>query len=317
MSSVPALKYVQGYAPPPPDETNTRIWTGTGFSPSASLASNWSPTGAPQPGDKLEMHSGVMDISGNALNDDFLSLGVPNLPTSIELNLSNQASVRLEPVADAEPDVTVSIGANDVGHVILSDGGVESGASYLFSLGIDASLESDFHFDLTTADAIISGGPGMRFINAGEVTLHDSELVVFGDVVGSGTMTVGDTQLGRSFVDIDGMVSSGQTFDVVGSVTSNASSILALGEPTSYTGHVTLDFASLWLDGVNADSYSLGNNLLSLYSKGRVVDTVQLTTAGPDRLKVYQTSTGVQIDNSNHGSGTLLPLHFVATPTGG
>ena len=61
-----------------------RTWVGGGNN-QASNPSDWSPTGAPQPGDTLIISSGTMDVSGKALAGDTLDLSVTGNTANIYL----------------------------------------------------------------------------------------------------------------------------------------------------------------------------------------------------------------------------------------
>lgn len=62
----------------------TRTWIGGGNN-QATNPSDWSPSGAPQPGDTLSIASGTMNIFGNALAGDNLTVVSGNA----DLNLFN------------------------------------------------------------------------------------------------------------------------------------------------------------------------------------------------------------------------------------
>jgi len=94
-------------------------------------------------------------------------------------------------------------------------------------------------------------------------------------------------------------------------------------DPASFKGSVALGYGEALLKGVQADSYSLQNGVLSLYSGQSVVDSVPLSVStappsqnGPVNFGVCQTSDGVVIhaDGSAGGSrawvgGAALPVH--------
>src|SRR6478609_5078173 len=79
----------------------------------ASNPSNWSPEGAPQAGDTLDMPNGQMQISGYDLRGDPLNLGNGWDQTRQLLELSNQATVQLNVL----PNATTTVNVDGVAYV--------------------------------------------------------------------------------------------------------------------------------------------------------------------------------------------------------
>jgi len=270
----------------------------------ATNPSNWSPEGAPQAGDTLDMPSGQMQINGNDLRGDTLNLGDGSNPTNQLLQLNNQAVVHL----NVEPwaNTTVNVFDNSVAYVDL----VANSAAINFNLGTNASLQTT-SVDLENSTSSVVGG--MAFLNTGDVWVHDSTLLVNSDLEGTGTVHV-TSDHSQSTVELFKSVSTGQTFNLDGNPSSLDPAKLKVDNPAAFDGTVNLDYAKTVLVGLQADSYSFKDDLLSVYFKGTVVDTLKLHSpssfGGQDlHLSVYATGTGVLVDNSGLGgtNGVLLP----------
>jgi hypothetical protein len=303
------IKPVPILAPPVPEQPNapvTRTWTGAdGANFSASDASDWTPAGAPQPGDTLRMVGGRMDIAGNDLQGDTLWLGLGNnIASNMTLNLSHNAALTLEAVGNSREAVTIN--ATDDSHLNIDGAGFSSHATY--NLNVADTLTTE-HIDLTSAVLNLNGG--LMFLNQATVALHgESQLYARGDLSGTGYIAVGDSSVGDASAEFDKSVGSGVTINAIGDANTNTASNVLANDPSQFSGQVNLDFGSLILATIHADSYAFQNDLLSLYNQNTVVDTVHLSTVGSlNSLHVYQSAVGVTLDTSGHASGNMLPLH--------
>jgi hypothetical protein len=94
----------------------TRTWIGGGNNKAAN-AKDWSPTGVSQSGDDPLMTQGVMDIAGNALAGDQLTVsgGTVTINTHSEARLDVHASFALLTIADVNVHGTVMLTADVVG----------------------------------------------------------------------------------------------------------------------------------------------------------------------------------------------------------
>ena len=268
----------------------------------ASNPSNWSPEGAPQPGDTLDMQNGQMQISGYDLRGDPLNLGNGWDQTRQLLELNNQATIQLNVL----PNATTTVDVDGVAYVDL----VANGAAINFNLNPGASVQTK-SFDLENSTSQVNGG--MAFLNTGDVWVHDSSLLVNSDLEGTGKVHV-TSDSSQSSVELLKSVSTGQSFDVDGNPSALEPAKLKIDDPKAFDGTVNLDYAKTVLVGLQADSYSFKDDLLSVYFKGTVVDTLKLHSpssfGGQDlHLSVYATGTGVLVDNSGLGGtdGVLLP----------
>lgn len=279
----------------------TRTWVGGNENHSATFGANWNPAGAPQAGDRLNFPQGSVDVQGYDLKGDTLYVGKPGEASQNTVNLSNQAQVNVDAVANSQPTVTFNV--DSVAYVGLHNEH-PSNASYVFNLHDGASVQSEV-VDLNGSNLYLNGGIG--FLNTGDVLLHSSNLYVHDDLQGTGHVQVGDDKWPGSHAEVWKSVSSGQSFDVVGK--GQAFSDLYVNDPASFAGKVNLNDSYAVFGHVQADSYDLKNDLLNLYWKGNVVDSLNVNSSG-DPLKVYSVAGGVMVDNSGFGSSaTALPLH--------
>ena len=73
------------------------------------LASSWSPSDAPNPGDTLLMASGVMNISGSGLAGNTVTLQQTPASKSDAFNLSSNAVLATTTAANAKTNATVNV----------------------------------------------------------------------------------------------------------------------------------------------------------------------------------------------------------------
>jgi len=126
--------------------------------------------------------------------------------------------------------------------------------------------------------------------------------VIDADITGTTIVRVtdgGTLEVGRS-------VGSGQT------VILNGPSVLQIDRPAAFAGQVNLIGGQIDLEGLaNADSYTFQNDMLSIFSAGKVIDTLRLTDSTTNGFVVQQAAGSVNvlgiIDPNNPPPG--LPIH--------
>ena len=293
-----------------------RTWVGGGNN-RASNAGDWSPDGAPQPGDALDMQSGVMNIRGNDLAGDTLVIGAVQATTAATLNLSRYADVSLQPASLSDDQITVNVRGSDTLHVQRSD--FPSLARLTVNLADHASLAGEFK--MLFGSVSIDGGAGSRLINDGSILLQGAAGRFDTKVQGNGSFTVKTAQSAGGRLEFSGFVSRGQSVSVEGDPGRSLISHLQVDQPSEFKGAVALGgYGEVDLQGLfNADSYEVKQDMLSIYSGCTVIEKLRLTSLENPNLPnysttVFQTSEGVSIarvslDGSYHGSGTLLPTH--------
>lgn len=318
-------------------------WIGGGNN-KASNPKDWSPTGAPQPGDSLTIAAGTMNIAGSDLAGDYLSLSLGGpfpYRGPITLNLTKDAVLNegLDPygagasvtfnlsdstlnlVADAvyfgsiNPVINIkhhdtfhySVGAGSGGTINLLPNATWNGDIYVHALG-----NHDYGGDIA-----VNGARHASFDN------HASEIdsghtTINADVIGIGSFGMG---LKASYgghpatLEFSGAVGPGQTIYMSDAAHSNNTGLLLkLDKPTAFHGSVTLVQGTIDLVGLaTADSYTFKNDLLSIFSGKSVIDTLRLHDAAAYGFVVEKTATRISVvsinDPTHRPAG--LPLHAV------
>jgi hypothetical protein len=289
-----------------------KTWIGGG-SNNAHTASDWSPTGVPQPGDMLDMQAGIMNIRGNSLAGNTLVIGGQNTnaaPTT--LNLSHHARLSLDIARFSSDEVTVNVQGSDTLDVHTE---FPSSGQFTINLADHANLAGTFN--MVFSSATVSGGDGARFLNNGSSVLPGSSVTFDTSVKGRGNFTVGNAQSRPGELEFKGSVSHGQSVTVGGDPGRGVISHLQIDHPDTFKGAVALNlFGEVDLAGLSdADSYQLKNDILSIYSGCEVIEKLRLTTPPPPfetnfDVTVSKTATGIVIDrDSRDHSATLLPVH--------
>jgi hypothetical protein len=275
------------------------------------VAANWSPSGTPNPGDTLSMGRGIMDINSD-LHGDTLFLGQANAKTDNLINLVGPGtSANLETTSDSNVflnlftngldhnSVDLRVHQSDVHVAITGDGGKD-----------DVGDLTSGAWNLTESLLDIRGG--LAFVNSGVLGLDHSSMFIHDNVVGVGNMV-----LSSSHGEVGGSVGANQSIELSGDVASKTASSLTVDQPGAFDADVRLQYGHVDLNlAATVDSYSYANDMMSLFSNGRVVDTLKLSA--PDvyqdtnlAMTVSRTATGVTIDNSGltQAGSFLLPVH--------
>jgi hypothetical protein len=268
----------------------TRTWKGGGNN-NASNPRDWNPMGVPQPGDNLSMTQGVMNVSGNALTGDTLSV------SNADINTHAAARLHLS--------VTNTVNVHNDGTVFLTD-----------------LIERGQHLNISGGTINIIGTS--TFDGNGGST---GSAVFDSDLVGSGTLDLLGGNHNGIAMEIDGSVARGLTFRL-GSAAPTAS--LQIDDPTKFPGLIDLsqsgtadlgggpqslfDFAA-FMGLRHVTSASLHDDTLRMFDGKKLVDTVRLT--GGSGLQLQQNSEGVVLSSGFEsvrfapgGIGTMIPFHI-------
>ena len=274
--------WTQGLAPVPVAMT----WVPGGGN-HASSPGNWSAHRAPVAGDQLTMLSGTMNLTGNALAGDPLTVGVQGGTTAAVINVTGAAAVTERTVGFASVKLTVNLATNS-----RLTGGFSTGPG----------------------DSLLIQGPG-SFANT--ASSFDSLAVINADVVGAGSFTVNSAHAVAKLEFMHGVAAT-QSVSVSGyEAYGQEYGTVQIDDPSNFHASVSLGFGDITLQGLKADSCTFTNGMLSLFAGNSVVDTVALTmqTTGytPVGFGVSQTATGISIHGNGSAytdGGTLLPLHI-------
>jgi hypothetical protein len=283
-----------------------RTWTGA-VSNSASDPGNWSPAGVPEFGDTLIARQtsptgpGItMDITGDALAGDTLSLQSVQNTHPNTFNLSHNAELNLDMFNTA---VGVSFDSTEVVNVSGRDT-LNADLSTLndvsINLAANANLFGSFSGDRLTLD--MSSAGNTRYHNDGIDSFSAGSTVdIQPDVVGSGTFSLYSALTYKpTSIEFGGSVSRGQTVDLHG-VSQPITANLTVDDPGQFHATVDLhDFSLADFVGLaEADSWSYKNDLLTLRNGcGQVIDRFHIvsdapiTSGGVDGLSVSKTAGG-------------------------
>jgi hypothetical protein len=286
-----------------------RTWIGGGNN-KASNAHDWSPTGAPAPGDTLSIGGGTMDIRGFVLGSP--NIGGLNVTGTTTFNVTNAligSEIEINGSYTDQTQVDINIRGIAGLRFATNPGPGDNATATVHLVGNSVwigSFSAGSHFG--DGGVTVTGGPRATFINVGtsiaQYTGGSSDVEV--DVAGTGRfeVTAGATlEFGKS-------VGAGQTVEVKRTATSGT---LKIDRPSEFRGLVQLDDAGGAIDLVGlakADSYTYQNDMLSIYAGKHVIDTLRL--AATSAFSVEKTSTGVTIYNTFPGpdpGATLLPAH--------
>jgi hypothetical protein len=274
-------------------EMTNKTWIG-GRNNNAGNPRDWSPNGVPQPGDDLIITQGVMNVSGNALAGDTLSIDAPFGAPPIDINTR----------AAAELDLSVRGGGKVNVHVdgtLILDDLVQNAAHLKFSGGTIRFIgTSTFNGD---------GG------STGSTVFDDSNLV------GSGTLRLLGGNHNGDAMEIDGSVGRGLTFELGGGAPTMS---LRIDDPGKFHGLIDLtpatfpgfpsafDFVAFM--GLHATSANLHDDMLQMFNGRKLVDAVRLS--GGSGLQLEQNRQGVMLSAGRFGEsqqpggpGTIIPLH--------
>ena len=300
------------------------VWIGGGNN-RADNPKDWSPAGvpqqAPQPGNNLMVSQGTINISGEDFSNSALEFLSPGPATA---NISNGSSV-VATVENGGGSATLHLRGDNTLSLEVGTPGGNAGTPISGTVDLAANSRWVGGFSVTSgfnsstpdgpngATLIVNAGNKASFINniTPTLALTPNGIGVFGlgaraiinaDISGTATVRVFD----GGVLEVGGAVGSGQ------GVILNGASALRVDHPTKFAGQVNLIGGQIDLEGLaKADSYTFQNDMLSIFSAGKMIDTLHLTDSTLNGFVVQQTAGSVNvvgiIDPNNHPIG--LPLH--------
>jgi hypothetical protein len=272
-----------------------------------NFAYGWSPDQRPQDGDTLIANTGTVVQIAERLPNTTLDLGFSFDPTT--------SSYLPPPVFDM---IGGTIGSVDVTTQTPAPGGAQInifGHATIDSLALGATFAGDKatvnlapHSRLTAtfdggsrSQLQVNGNPGAVLDNEGDSTVSIAHIVA--NVAGSGTWHDG----GFGHMEFAGSVSRGQTIDLSG----NAG--LTIDHPDNFHAGIMLENGwgpgigapNILLAGVQGDSWTYRNDMLTIRSGGQVVDHLRISEAAGEAFQVTGSAAGTVL-SGNFGSSAFF-----------
>jgi hypothetical protein len=292
-----------------------RNWIGGG-SNNIFAASDWSPSGAPQPGDTLVIRGGVANMAGGNLTAETVYLGSLTegsaTPPPAVLDLSGGAHIAVTMgVAPGDPPAFAELGSaiiNVAGTASLQlteqggrGGFIAQQAAVVLAPG--ALLKGGFNLTESTSLSV-TGGAASRFDNNG-TSVVGGNAVAHIDVA---TVGVGSTQMQTyATLDFAAAVSSGQTVRMA------PMSHLEIDQPTAFAGTVQVaDWTGVVVDlsALAADSWRQSGNTVAVMDGGQVMDRLHVSGGGGFQLAAHQGGVELAAAGSALAAGDHLLTHL-------
>ncbi|WP_428532685.1 hypothetical protein [Rhodopila sp.] len=264
-------------------------WVGGGNN-LASNAADWSPGFAPEPGDVLSIGSGTIDVAGNALAGDTLTI---------------------VSVAGSQPAVSTVINTSGAATLNLA---VANTPPYAFAetlrINVAAGSTLTLNANVGSEATTISGGT-VNFVGANSFV---GKTVLADNLVGSGSIAIpsGNHLLGS--VEVNGSVGSGLSFIMQ---SESAASDLTIDQPNRFAGLIQLGPAPVALGhvlfaGIQASSAELLGGVLQMFNGSTLVDSARFNNPGGLAVQLHQVAAGVVLTagsfNDTGNAGTVIPL---------
>lgn len=311
----------------------TRTWHGGRGNNQASSPKNWSPNGAPRPGDTLTMTGGTMNITGgNSLGADVLYMSGKST-----VSLQNTSGEHLQTTAPgniARPDTDATINLTNTSGVVIRNG---SGHLTINAQGTnDLDLSTPYRafwsgsVDIHNSGTLVGGISGFAttyrldggaFYNTGSTVGNDTQSeTINADVLGTGVFHMSTFHGGVGKLEFMQSVGPGQTISFENGL--GVYNLLEIDRPSDFHGSIVVGASSngsssiVDLNGLAADSYSSANGVLDFFQGNTLVDEVrynsaqpftvaQGTSAGTAGIEIYALSN----PNASVPHGADLPLH--------
>ena len=285
-----------------------KVWVGGGNN-RAKSAANWSPKGAPAAGDTLAVpSSATINVSGNDLKGDTLSIGTSQASATDIFNLSNRASLTLNPVEFSTVDATVNVRGSDTFRLTDAGSYPNTGAFTVNLIG--RSTVTGTFAQALDGGITYNGGAGSQVNNDGPSTAAGTRAVINPDVVGVGSFRVGIAQSHLGFLEFGGAVADTQSVTLSG-YEERGPVTLKIDQVSKYHAPISFDKAIVDLAGVQASSYAYSGDELSLFgADGRVVGTLDLA----NNSTLYGQAAPIEV--SHNATDVFVTTKGFFTPPG-
>jgi hypothetical protein len=164
-------------------------------------------------------------------------------------------------------------------------------------------------FGRGTFDEEVPGG-----LHAHGNSFANGNTIIGVNVIGNGTINEFQT---NSTGKLEFMRGVAATQTITDSGGGGDHGVVQIDSPLNYHAPTELGFGEIILEGLKATSYSLNNDLLSIFNGKTIVDTMNLAVqsvggSSPVRFGVSQVGGSVVVHadgSSYHDGGRLLPMH--------
>jgi len=274
-----------------------------------SVASSWSPSGAPKSGDTLLMSSGVMNVSGSGLAGDTVTLQQTPAGKSDIFNLFNHAVLATTTAANAKTNATVNVDGRATASLAQ---GAASTADYTVNLHAGATLVG--RYDMSAKGTLnVEGQTGAKFENDANSRNDGTTAVINADVVGTGSFTVGPASSRPGFLEFGKGVAKTETVNLQGDPTRGKAS-LVIDRPADFHAAVNMSWGTIDLKNLGGGSYSYHNDILSLFQNNKVVETLSIRNMPAGNAE----GAVVPLNVERHGADILIssgPKVYATDPT--
>jgi len=179
------------------------------------------------------------------------------------------------------------------------------------TVNVEPGGRADLNIQQGLGQLTVNGGNGARVVNFDGTIFNGGKVSIQPALVGSGTVSLVASDAPPNSLTLDRGVSSGETIRL------NEGS-LQLNDPMQFLGEIDWQPSSglplpitTTLAGVSADSYSLSNDMLSLFQGDRDVLNLRVSVPAGAPFNVSETNQGVLLSTFSPlpGNGTPLPVH--------
>jgi len=302
----------QGMEPSTPTAV-TRKWIGGTDDNNAGNVANWSPNGAPQPGDTLIVgDSTTIKVSDNDLAGNTLSIDYPPNGGPTPLIEVHNADLKLNATQEVTGgSLTIDASGHDQISFLQPEPMIFTPTINLADKAQVTLTGDNFFFEY-----FFHGGPGSEIVNNGTLFYNQSGSIIDTGLAGHGVVNVNRAHDGGAMLEVNGKVGQGQTFDL----SSNTfSATLLIDQPKVFDGLVDVqpdpinefDIASVILKGLHATSFDIKDDMLRLFDGKKIVDALRLTNESGEQMTVSQIdgAVGIAFGNLDGSSGMILPIH--------
>ena len=220
------------------------------------------------------------------------------------INLSAHATLNASIAGNISSNTTVNIKGDDTANFFATED--EAGPNVTVNLYNGALWTGTL--DLTRCPLTVNGGNGSKFNNNGISYLHHESVTIGTDIVGTGSFN-----MSLAGLELKGSVSAGQSIYEGGQAT------VQIDQPQEFNGEISLvtgPYNEIDLMGLaNADSYTYHNDMLSIWSGEKVLDTLRLNAQQPFAVEPPTTGGKVAIVTGNppfDPPPVGLPIHMGA-----